>query len=786
MNKIILTFLLFTFFLLTTINVKADPLPLGVVSAESISSGNWSNPSIWSTGIVPKDSTFVTIRPGHVVTLTANSSCLGLVIDETATLDNGIYELRLQLNGDMNGIYMYNNDTGVPFASPTAPAIDSTFDINNPNNRCWNIYVVNGTHAGSGDIKVSYRDIYNNIGGDGTPNPNPIIVSGKGNVTNTGTFFLAEMVTNQNGVQFNSACNVNFYCDLNLYSTLGNEYGVQSINYGNLKLKGTASLTMGGEKSYFQNWLNTSIVIDNGNLSVCKPSTSQGSCLNLGIIDVKNGDLHLPFKSQLLNTKFLNVNGDILGYNSSSDESNITNSYPGAELLFTGEIFPSTNYGTLTTFDSGLPGINFVIYNGNNQNVIVPKGAGSLTTTEQAYSVVIFANSGTKTLQGDISVNDSLIIQDNAIFTTSTSSYAVSMHNSSVWKNVGLNLDPFAENSGLVSFLGDNTQDIISNVSGGETFYDLTINNTAGGVLFNLTDVNVTDTLKLENGIVTTGSNKLYLTNPLSGSLSTFSDTSFINGNFRREIASNTDTYSFPLGYNTTSSSYYRADLINNNLVGASYIDANVNNITETGNNIDSRITTTQGNDLITDAVNTAIWNLTPDAQPSAGSYNVKLYTANITGLTDNMFFTLKRPNLSTDYADWNTFSSITSVPALNTPGRTVVSGYAERGGLSSFSEFAIGSVSNLTTGINTNKLLVNSITTYPNPAKDILTIDLTEISSQNITIELIDMLGNIVSNAISIGNNLYRIDRNNLAKGIYLLNVTVDQNKLSKKILFR
>ena len=43
----------------------------------------------------------------------------------------------------------------------------------------------------------------------------------------------------------------------------------------------------------------------------------------------------------------------------------------------------------------------------------------------------------------------------------------------------------------------------------------------------------------------------------------------YINGTLRRSIlASNTDTYSFPIGNGTGTSTYQRVDMINGNLTG--------------------------------------------------------------------------------------------------------------------------------------------------------------------------------------------------------------------------
>jgi hypothetical protein len=56
-------------------------------------------------------------------------------------------------------------------------------------------------------------------------------------------------------------------------------------------------------------------------------------------------------------------------------------------------------------------------------------------------------------------------------------------------------------------------------------------------------------------------------------------------------------------------------------LLELTYIDTYVNSITESGNNIDSRIVATQQAEPIVDVVNLAEWNITPKCSvPSGGT----------------------------------------------------------------------------------------------------------------------------------------------------------------------
>jgi len=262
-----------------------------------------------------------------------------------------------------------------------------------------------------------------------------------------------------------------------------------------------------------------------------------------------------------------------------------------------------------------------------------------------------------------------------------------------------INSGTVTHSNGRVVFRGASSQSL----TGATSFYNLYYQNLGSADLVLSNDVTITNDLKLLKGTITTGSNKLILTNTSASVPSTINSASFINGNFRRYIASNTNTYEFPLGDGTTSGNYKKLSFVNNNLTGISYLEASVNSITQGGSDIQSRLDTTgkcwedgDGGPIQTPLSNllyTAQWNLIPDASPTRGSYGVRLYFANVSGLSasdDNRFSVVKRPSSSTDYADWDAFAATTTMPAANASGRTYASGYAEKNGFTSFSKFAI------------------------------------------------------------------------------------------------
>jgi hypothetical protein len=196
---------------------------------------------------------------------------------------------------------------------------------------------------------------------------------------------------------------------------------------------------------------------------------------------------------------------------------------------------------------------------------------------------------------------------------------------------------------------------------------------------------------------VTTNSNVFTIESTLWSSITAGHSGSFVNGTLRRNIAANTSTYGFPIGLGTGSADYFKADLINNGLDlqgNTDYVQMSVAEQTESGTNTDGYLNASQNHTDIIDVVADAIWTMTPSNSGAfvAGSYGVKLWVGNISGLlVDNGFVVVKRPTNSTTYADWSTYDVTTTIPVGGEPGRTIAGGYAQKTGFTEFSDHGTG-----------------------------------------------------------------------------------------------
>ncbi len=329
---------------------------------------------------------------------------------------------------------------------------------------------------------------------------------------------------------------------------------------------------------------------------------------------------------------------------------------------------------------------------------------------------------------------------------------------------------------GTITFKGSNAQKIYGN----NKFSYLSIENTGAGVILQ-NDQIVQNHLQLSDGVISTLENNLSILSNLPNSIEGFSAKSFINGNLTRAIKPNESIYAFPVGSDATDSSFHRIDVINGFLEGTTSITASVKSIEESGNNDDLLLIAADNELTYTDIKENAIWTLTPNVLPSAGTYGVRLYTENIENLKDNEFASLKRPDNSTNYAEWESPMG-TVIPIANTSGRTISGGYAERLGYTSFSEHAIatGTPSVITNTNNGNHN--NNLDLYPNPASD--RIRLSNLPKE-ISLEILNSSGrSVFTNNAKTQSGGIEVSVAELPSGLYLIKINSVSGNFTKSFI--
>jgi hypothetical protein len=295
-------------------------------------------------------------------------------------------------------------------------------------------------------------------------------------------------------------------------------------------------------------------------------------------------------------------------------------------------------------------------------------------------SAITVQNGVELTLQGGVTLENGSLLINNGITRLTNNTIA----NQSDWRDNSI--AGALGGAGLVIF----NSNLLHQYWGPTHFYTVQIN--TGGLTIN-NPFTVEQQLNLVTGKINTASNYVFLSNSNATSLlndisNTGFSNSWINGNFRRLIATNTSIYDFPVGNSTRPNPL---QFLNNNVSGPTYLTASFGPKpgTDLGLNVAE-------NGVAYTGINTGgVWYLTPDLPLAGGNYSLQLYFNGFTGLSDNLFGLLRRPNASTNAADWIVPSG-SSLEAVNGLGRKIADGFARRIDISDFSQWGIGMMGSL------------------------------------------------------------------------------------------
>jgi hypothetical protein len=275
----------------------------------------------------------------------------------------------------------------------------------------------------------------------------------------------------------------------------------------------------------------------------------------------------------------------------------------GSTLVYNNSGVPFASSGTLNASTAS----NTVIY-GRGGNQLIYAKAGSNT-----YYHLITSNSGIKTLQGNISVNGDLTIGSGTTLDVSVSNFSIDLKGN--WTNS--NTGTFTFRTGTVTFSGTSGQSISR--SNGETFYNLTLSNSAGLTLSN-GNVTVNNILNMMSGNINTGAYRLTLgtSTANNGSLTHTSGT--IIGEFQRWLSNTGTSYLFPIG---TAANYRPALITFTNLTAGSLIGRFIS-----GDPGDNGLAVMDGTFCVDEQFTEGYWSFNT-ANLASNNYNLEL-TANV------------------------------------------------------------------------------------------------------------------------------------------------------------
>lgn len=210
--------------------------------------------------------------------------------------------------------------------------------------------------------------------------------------------------------------------------------------------------------------------------------------------------------------------------------------------------------------------------------------------------------------------------------------------------------------------------------------YNLKINNSAGVVITG--DVTVTNVLNLFNGKISTGGSIITISNSSSNAVINFNNTNYIDGRLIRYI--NNGVFDFPIG---DAVNYELATVTVNNLAPVLYLlgeyFSNNSGCTDIPNVAGGPYV--NGTPLTT-LLNAGFWTITPDGQPTTGTYNIQINERGYTNTPPGPSYcaVIKRDDC---ISLWHSLGVHTNA-TQSISGGTVT---AVRTGLTSFSDFGVG-----------------------------------------------------------------------------------------------
>lgn len=251
-----------------------------------------------------------------------------------------------------------------------------------------------------------------------------------------------------------------------------------------------------------------------------------------------SGTVTLSASTNVTNNGSITFGGALSGTNSTSQWTNASNSTlnAGDALLGTGSLDATASGNTVNYYSSTAQTIKRTNLTSFTYHHLVISGDASATKTFASFSYVI---------NGNLTISSAL---------AGSSSSATTITLNGNWVNTGT----FTANSSSLTLSGSSSQTISS--SSGETFYDLTVNNSSGVVADH--SFSVTNSLTMTSGNIDISNNTLTLgsstsnVGTLTHSSSLTSPQPTVIGKFERWIGSTSSPTApvlFPVG---TSSSY--------------------------------------------------------------------------------------------------------------------------------------------------------------------------------------------------------------------------------------
>jgi hypothetical protein len=267
----------------------------------------------------------------------------------------------------------------------------------------------------------------------------------------------------------------------------------------------------------------------------------------------------------------------------------------------------------------------------------------------------------------------------------------------------------------------------------------------------------IVPTVSLTTAKINLNNKKLSITDSSPTAILGASTTNYVYGGTLERKINPTGNYEFPMG---DFSKMQSATISTNNLTGVDKIAVKYTNGAITG----TTPNTTYSGATITNALNGGWFSITPNQLPTSGNYDaiLKIQSSSNTSATVGNYIVIKRDNSTSAWSVSGNYTLASVASGIVT---------ARNNGLTSFSDFAIG-IASSEISLSNMEFLKQQLTIYPNPASEQVNLSFKTILD-NVNVKIISTTGQAVYQKSNLSGDNLSLNVSDLAKGIYIIQVS-------------